>query len=450
MQLLEINGSITDASSQIAKLSYFRNDDIEGNDIVMLMANSTEFEFNKQPYWLNLAYHEASDFSNVSNLLVETFCGSTNGFNASNCTHSQFNDLSGIDINDTTVFVADAGNNVIFQITDSLVSIFSGSGTSGYLDGSKNTSKYSIPTGLTKIDTDILMTDTENNVIRKIAPNGTVLTILGSNQYGWLDGPAPTGEFKRPQSIYAKNITHIYIVDTENNVIRLFDGTAVSTFAGSGQYGYLNGFTNIAQFKHPTDMTKDSSGNFYIVDSLNHCIRKITTNGTVITWAGTGVPGYKDGLKNEALFHNPNGIAIDNFDNIYIADTFNHRIRKIDTAGIVSTLAGNEPGYEDGNSLFAKFYKPTKLAVSSSNEVYVLDSGNSVIRKIFPQQNTPIITSIFPNVIPKEGGIIVTIYGYFPYANGSYCDFYGASMVVPTFINISTIQCVSPSRKFLF
>lgn len=157
----------------------------------------------------------------------------------------------------------------------------------------------------------------------------------------------------------------------------------VTTFAGTGAPGFTDGASNIAQFSNPQAIAADAQGNFYVADSFNNLIRKIATNGTVSTIAGSTDPGYVNDVKANARFYSPQGIAVDAQGNVYVSDFGNNAIRKITPDGAVSTLAGgNGPGYADGQGLVAKFHNPSGLAVDAQGNIYVADKGNNIIRKI--------------------------------------------------------------------
>jgi sugar lactone lactonase YvrE len=142
-----------------------------------------------------------------------------------------------------------------------------------------------------------------------------------------------------------------------------------------------------ASFNSPYGVAVDSSGNVYVADTNNQRIRKITPNGTVMTLAGAGDFGYADGIGTAASFGSPQGVAVDSSGNVYVADKDNSRIRKITPNGTVTTLAGGNEGYADGIGTAASFYSPSGVAVDSSGNVYVADSYNHRIRKILgPQQ----------------------------------------------------------------
>ena len=169
----------------------------------------------------------------------------------------------------------------------------------------------------------------------------------------------------------------LYVADTSNHRIRkITNNNTVTTIAGNGAFGFLDGSGTNTQFKKPYGITCDPYGNLYIADTENHCIRKITSDGTVTTIAGNGgTSGFADGVGTSAQFSNPSGITCDSFGNLYIADTENNRIRKImcsNGAWTVLTIAGNENcNFNDGNGLSAEFCSPYGIICDSSGTLYV-------------------------------------------------------------------------------
>ena len=156
----------------------------------------------------------------------------------------------------------------------------------------------------------------------------------------------------------------------------------VSTIAGSGIRGYKDATGTDAQFAHPHGVAVDSSGNLYVTDSDNHRIRKITSGGKVTTIAGSGIPGFANGTGIEAQFDTPTDVAVDSSGNLYVADRDNNCIRKITSRGVVTTFAGSTYGYKDATGTVAQFDSPLGVAVDSSGNVYVADYFNNRIRKI--------------------------------------------------------------------
>jgi sugar lactone lactonase YvrE len=234
--------------------------------------------------------------------------------------------------------------------------------------------------------------------------NGTSVTIIGTNF-----GPVTADNIVKINGTEggvtqasATSLTVIVSAGTTSGKITVQVGTAlatsatdftyvqqtigtVSTFAGNGTVGFAEGTGAAARFYQPTGLAFDADGNMYVADSQNHRIRKITPAGVVSTFAGNGTAGFADGPGAAAQFESPFGVAVDAAGNVYIADTYNHRIRKINPTGVVSTLAGNGSyGYADGGGAAAKFYVPKGVAVDPAGNVYVADENNQRIRKITP------------------------------------------------------------------
>jgi sugar lactone lactonase YvrE len=164
-----------------------------------------------------------------------------------------------------------------------------------------------------------------------------------------------------------------------------YEGPVVTTLAGSGKKGFADGAAKEASFKQPAGIALDGSGNIYLADAYNNRIRKITPAGVVTTLAGSGKEGFADGMGKDAVFNGPAGIAIDRDGNIYTAEWKGHRVRKITPAGVVTTLAGSgKAGFADGTGAEASFNTPQGVAVDASGNVYVSESGNHRIRRITP------------------------------------------------------------------
>lgn len=212
-----------------------------------------------------------------------------------------------------------------------------------------------------------------------------ILDSVGSN-----NGLKSNSRFNNPHGIAISNKGEIYIADRFNHVIRKIDTNGiVSTYAGSGVVGSVDGLANQASFNEPWDIEIDSKGNIIVADTRNNLIRKITPSGIVSTIAGTGNFGMTDHVNGlSASFGNPSGIAIDGFDNVYVADHLTHLIRKITPTGSVSTLAGSKQNYPsnygrvDGTSAAAKFYRPYGISFGFDGNLYVADEWNHSIRKV--------------------------------------------------------------------
>lgn len=208
--------------------------------------------------------------------------------------------------------------------------------------------------------------------------------VAGDGVRGMRNGPVARARFDDPYGIARDVEGTLYVADAgDNNRIRRIgtDGT-VTTLAGFSE-GFADGEGTAARFNTPSGLALDGAGNLYVADTGNHAIRRITPLGAVSTLAGTGVAGFRDGPAAQAQFNGPIGVAVDAHGNVFVADTYNDRIRRIDTQGQVSTLAGGErPGNTDGIGMQARFDTPTALAVDAQGIVWVADTGNNAIRRV--------------------------------------------------------------------
>ena len=215
-----------------------------------------------------------------------------------------------------------------------------------------------------------------------------VSTFAGSS-WGYADGQGTAAQLSSPNGLTIDSVGNFYVADTFNNRIRKITPSGlVSTFAGSSA-GFLDGQGTAAQFYRPSGVAIDSSGNLYVADTFNNRIRKITSSGLVSTFAGSGTAAYLDGQGTAAQFYRPSGVAVDSGDNVYVADRVNHKIRKITPDGLVSTFAGSSPGSLDGQGTAARFYNPYGVAIDSGGNLYVADGYNDRIRKITTSCSQP-------------------------------------------------------------
>ena len=314
--------------------------------------------------------------------LVSTLAGSTEGFRDGSGTLAQFSYPTDVAVDAAgNVYVADESNNLIRKITpEGLVSTLAGS-IWGFRDGLGRSAQFNKPSGVT-VDTsgNVYVADYSNHRIRKITPEGLVSTLAGSTR-GFRDGLGTSVEFNRPSGVALDAAGNVYVADSDNHRIRkITPEGVVSTLAGSTQ-GFRDGDGRSAEFSYPSDVAVDAEGNVYVADEYNHRIRKITPEGVVSTLAGS-IWGFRDGLVTSAQFNGPTGVAVDAEGNVYVADLFNDRIRKITPEGVVSTLAGSTEGFRDGIGRSAQFDKPTGVAVDAAGNVYVADEFNNRIRRI--------------------------------------------------------------------
>ncbi|GAA3973378.1 NHL repeat-containing protein [Mucilaginibacter dorajii] len=214
---------------------------------------------------------------------------------------------------------------------------------------------------------------------------GTVSTFAGSAAAGFDDATGAAATFYSPQGITIDASGNFYIADALNSAIRkMTSAAAVTTITGNGTIGYVDGSLADARFYAPQALVTDATGNIYVADFSNNMIRKITPGGVVSTLAGSGTAGYDDGTGANASFNNPRGLVFGADGNLYVADRGNNLIRKVTTAGVVTTFAGNRAAAQVDNltGTSASFNKPSGIAVDASGNLYVADSFNYSIRKI--------------------------------------------------------------------
>jgi len=284
------------------------------------------------------------------------------------------------------VYVAD--NDTIRKITpDGVVTTLAGSpGTIGYADGFGSSAIFNGLFGLA-IDAagNIYTTESGNNIIRKVSPQGMVTTVAGVvGVAGSADGVAGLATFYSPAGIAVDAAGNLFVADTGNSIIRKIsvDGV-VSTLAGSARVtGSIDGIGAGARFNGPLGIVVDAADNVYVADQVNATIRKISPTGAVSTIAGqAGVLGNVDGLGTSATFESPEGLAIDGAGNIYVADASGEVIRMITPNGVVSTISGsaNNYGSSNGGGAAVSLKNPQGIAIDASGKLYIGDAGESVV-----------------------------------------------------------------------
>lgn len=210
--------------------------------------------------------------------------------------------------------------------------------------------------------------------------------IAGDGVRGLRNGAKAQARFDDPYGLVRTGNGTLYIADAgDNNRIRMVgaDGR-VATVAGSKE-GFVDGSGLSAAFDTPSGLALDGDGNLYVADTGNHAIRKISRQGVVSTLAGDGTPGYRDGPGAQARFDGPMGVAVSRRGRVFVADTYNDRIRVIEPDGTVSTLAGNgRPGFADGAAAIAQFDTPTALALDARGLLWVADTRNKALRRVEP------------------------------------------------------------------
>ena len=350
-------------------------------------------------------------------LTVITFAGLSGSSGSADGSGSaaRFADPSDVAIDSAgNLYVADTANHTIRKVTPAgVVTTLAGqAGVSGSSDGSGFAS-FNHPAGIA-VDSagNVYVADTNNDEIRKVTAAGVVTTLAGlAGISGSSDGSGSAASFNGPSGIVADAAGNLYVADTLNHTVRKVTSAGlVTTIAGTaGLSGAVDAAGSAARFHGPQGLALDVSGNLFVADANNNAIRKIViASGAVTTVVGqAGTAGSADGASSQAQFHYPSGVAVDAAGNLYVADTDNHTLREIVTAGAVSTIAGlaGSSGSADGSGTAARFAFPTGVAVSSSGDVYLADTNNHTIRLAFTPA-APQITVQPPSQMAAAGSAV--------------------------------------------
>jgi sugar lactone lactonase YvrE len=316
-----------------------------------------------------------------------------------------------------TLYVADTGNHLLRQVNlpGSVSTLAGSSGQKGSSDGSGSSATFAYPYGIASDGSGhIYVADHGNNTIRRITTSGSVSTFAGTaGPAGSADGAGGAASFSGPAGVAADGNGNVFVADAGNSSIRKISSSgAVTTFAGSsGSAGSADGTGGVARFNAPQGIAVDATGNIYVADTNNDTIRKITSGGTVTTLAGVaGQSGSSDGPGGSARFNGPYALTVDSSGNVYVADLVNATVRKIDTSGNVTTLAGlaGKTGFADGAGALARFNQPYGISVDSGGNVYVADTYNRAIRVVSPggsvtTLNGPSTRFLYPQGVAVDG-----------------------------------------------
>jgi sugar lactone lactonase YvrE len=303
--------------------------------------------------------------------------------------------------NSGNLYVADVFNHRVRKITpQGLIVAVAGDGTGGFDgDGAPATRKHlNHPTSVA-VDQNgnLYIADHDNHRIRKVTPDGAIHTVAGAG-HGPSARPEATQASSQdvyfPEGIAVDRADNLYIADWYHNQVHRVDGQGrMRTIAGNGVYGFSGdgGPAVAAQLNKPFGVTVDHRGNVYIADSENDRVRRVETGGRIETVAGNGLRGFAgDGdSATKARLWMPYGLALDDEGNLYIADHSNHRIRRISPKGIISTIAGAgglRGGYggDGGPAERARLYCPTSIAVGHEGRLFIADQFNHRLRRLTP------------------------------------------------------------------
>lgn len=315
----------------------------------------------------------------------------------------------GVAVDNGNVYIADRNSHKVWKLSGGVLTAVAGTGAPGYNgDGiSATAAQLNSPTGVARdASRNLYIADSDNHIIRKVAPDGIISTVAGTPQMLGLavNGglatdpscgaspapPCPTLYGPRGVAVDAAIPANIYIADTMNYQIRKVAAGIITAVAGvAGQTGSNDGPATGAKLNSPLGVAVNASGSVvYVADEGNHKVRKVdVTLGEVTTVAGTGISGFSgdNGLATAANLDSPSGVALDAAGNLYIADTDNHQIRRVSSAGVITTVAGTGvPGSlgDGGPATAAQLSSPVAVAVDGAGDLYIADLQNQRIRKV--------------------------------------------------------------------
>ncbi|MDO8723841.1 MAG: RHS repeat-associated core domain-containing protein [Syntrophales bacterium] len=317
------------------------------------------------------------------------------------------------------IFIADDANYRIRKVdANGIITTLAGNGERGYSGdgGPAIEAKLEYVRGIAVDNAgNVFIADAGNNRIRKVAASGLITTVAGNGAYGYSGdgGAALQAKFRTPSGVAIDNAGNVFIADAGNYRIRKVDANGIiTTVAGNGAWGYSGdgGPAIKGRLSWPTGIAADNKGNIFIADYGDNRIRKADAYGVITTVAGNGVRGYSGdgGPALQASLKYPYSVAVDSAGNIYITDTYNYRIRKVDTSGVITTAAGNGAnGYngDEGPATLGKLSYPVGAAVDSTGNIFITDYGNNRIRKVYLPSALKSISANGQTIVADDNGM---------------------------------------------
>ncbi len=356
----------------------------------------------------NLYITDSNRVRKIAGGIITTVAGggSSIGDNNVPATSSSLINPMGVAVDSAgNLYVADTFNNRIRKISNGLITTVAGNFTPGYSgdNGPATSASLNSPMGIA-VDSsgNLYIADSANSRIRRVS-NGVITTVAGNGMpsFSGDNGPATSAQLYASHGVAAGSDGSVYIADSSNNRVRKVSNGVITTVAGNGTPGFSgdNGPAASAQLSDPEGVALDSAGNLYIADAFNNRIRKVS-NGVITTVAGNGTYGLTPTGDNfpatSAQLYSPKGVAVDSAGDLYIADTYNQLIRKVSN-GVITTVAGtgmHGPSSGDNSpATSASLFSPTAVAVDSAGNLYIADTGNSRVRKV----SNGVITTVAGN-----------------------------------------------------
>ncbi|HMD69739.1 MAG TPA: hypothetical protein VKF41_00265 [Bryobacteraceae bacterium] len=358
---------------------------------------------------LYIADTENSLIRKVANGVISTVAGSGGpGFSGDNgpATSAQLFFPGGVAVDSAgNLYIADSANNRIRKVSNGVITTVAGNGTQGFSgdNGLATSAELNFPAGVA-VDSagNLYIPEPYNNRIRKVS-NGVITSVVGNSLSG-DNGPATSAQLSSPNAVAWDSAGNLYIADSGR--IRKVSNGVITTVAGIGTFGFSgdNGPATSAQLNYPGSVAVDPAGNLYIADTGNHRIRKVS-GGVITTVAGNGTMGFSgdNGPATSAHLNYPRGVAVDSAGNLYIADSYNFRVRKV-SSGVITTVAGNgAPGFgggDNGPATSAPLSLPRGIAVDSAGNLYIAEFNSSRIRKV----SGGVISTVTGNGTPGFSG----------------------------------------------
>jgi RHS repeat-associated protein len=330
---------------------------------------------------------------------------------------------------DGTAFTADSGHDQLRAIL--------ANGSAGLV-----VSQFRAPEGVAfdRMRKIFYVADSGNHVIRVVTMNGTVSTLAGSGRSEDRDGTGALAGFKQPTGLAVDGAGNLYVADTGNDKVRKVTPTGVvTTIAGAGRPGFANGSALQALFKAPRGVAVGDDGTIYVADSGNHVIRRVE-NGFVFTHAGTGHPGDLNGSANNAEFTEPAGLALDESGRLFVADSGNHQIRSV-ASGQVTTVAGSgQPGFVDASPLSSVAYHQAS-GIAAEGAIFIADTMNDAIRVLY---RSVVLTDVYPRRGDPNGAESIRIFGA-GFVPGQTQVTFGGVDVAVVYVSSTELRIKSPA-----